>query len=123
MQVKFVSLVVSILLSTLSVFSETTTTPADVHKWNNGNLGTRIERSPGMLPSIMVTYDSEDQTIMIESSVDCEVTVKVYDDKGNLLALANSLDEVITCCGYNGETITVRIESNYWYAISVIYAQ
>lgn len=110
----------ALLLSTMPIFSETTENPADVHRWNTGQLGTSIERAPYRLPSVIVIYDSDNQTIEIECTSDCNASVKVYDMYENQISYADSMDSAIYVGNPHGDTLTVRIESDHWYAVSVI---
>ncbi|MEZ3549467.1 MAG: hypothetical protein K1W02_01850 [Muribaculaceae bacterium] len=91
-------LIMGILFSlpTMPAFAGKSTDKATVHRKSNTTIGNSIERAPAQLPSIDIVYDSDNLTIDILSSNDCEASVFVYDVHGNLVDSADSIYAILS---------------------------
>lgn len=116
-----VGIVISLI--SMSVYADKTTTRADVHHWGQSSIKGGLERSPVHMPSINVIYESDDNTLQIVSSVDCDATVCVYDVCGNTVDTAYSLNTLLFLPETGDSMFHIRIESANWYATADINAQ
>ena len=110
--------VLGILLSTLSVYAEQTS--AEVYIWNHGSIMNGRERSPISLPTIDIVSDSTERSIEILCSAEYEALVYLYDLKGNLIAVSDSMDAVFYVPESISTNVYLKIESELWYATATI---
>lgn len=86
---------------------------------SNSTIGTKPHRSPMMLPSVEVVYDTDDNSIEIVCSYDCDAEVTVYDGEGNIVAISDIKDTIFIPSTDNS-FYSVTIEAEYWYGTAVI---
>lgn len=104
----------------MSAHADKTVNKLDIHHKENvdaSNLGTRSQL---LLPSIEAIYDSTTKAIEIVSDTDCEAIVFVYDQFGNIINTADSLNTIIYIQEAANSVLYIRIESYSWYATATI---
>lgn len=117
---KKLMLIIGVIISLFTMSASAGQTRAEVYRWNHESLKGSIERAPVRLPTIDIIYDSNTQSIEIISSMDCDATVFVYDNHGNVIGMSDSLDDMIYVPNTIGSVFFIRIESDNWYATAEI---
>ncbi len=107
-------------LFTVSASAGKSTDRATVHRRSNTTIGNSLQRSPAQLPSIDVIFDSDNLTIEIISSMDCEASISIYDAYGNLIDFSNSMNTILYLPETTNQVFYIRIESHNWYATATI---
>jgi hypothetical protein len=118
---KFMLLIgIVISLFCVSAHADTTTSRFEVrttHDISASKLGTR---APMRLPLIDAIYDSSTMSIEIVCDTDCDATVFVYDNHGNVIGMSDSLYDMIYVPNTIGSVFFIRIESDNWYGTAEI---
>lgn len=117
----------NLLIITLMTFifvtsanAEKKTSQADVIRLERESILHGIERSPVILPSITIVYDTDTKAIEFDCSIETDVIVYLSDTYGNIIDMSYSLDDIIYLPEISSTILNIRIESNYWYAMSNI---
>lgn len=87
---------------------------------SNSTIGTKLHRSPMMLPSLEIVYDTDNNSIDIVCSYDCDAEVKVYDAHGNIVAISDIKDTIFLLSS-NWSSYNVTIEGEFWYGTAQIF--
>lgn len=86
---------------------------------SNSTIGTKPHRSPMMLPSVELVYDTDNNSIDIVCSHDCDAEVTVYDGDGNIVAISD-INDTIFLPSTNDSFYSVIIEAEHWYGTAEI---
>ena len=123
---KKILLIIGIMipLFVMHVKAEQTTHQVYVMRTNpdvgpNPTIGTRPHRSQMILPSVELVYDTDNNSINVMCSCECDAEVTVYDAAGNIVAVSDIRDTIFvpssSYCSYN-----VIIEAESWYGTAKI---
>ena len=117
---KKLMLIIGIMISLFAMPVKAEQTKHKVYvERSNSTIGTKPHRSPMMLPSVEIVYDTDNNSIDIVCSHDCDAEVTVYDGDGNIVAISDIKDTVfmpsLNCSSYN-----VTIEAEFWYGTAQI---
>lgn len=86
---------------------------------SNPTIGTKPHRSQMMLPSVELVYDTDNNSINVMCSCECDAEVRVYDAMGNIVAISDIRDSIFVpssnYCSYS-----VIIEAESWYGTAKI---
>lgn len=115
------TLLIGIITSLFSVSVQAEHTRAEVTVTNHGQIKDGIERAPFRLPTIEVYFDRDALTLQVVSSIDCDASVYLYDDTGNLIESADSMDTLLYLPVSATSMVHLRIESERWYATADIW--
>ena len=85
----------------------------------NPTIGTKVHRAPSMLPSVELVYNTENNSIDIVCSCDCDAEVTVYDATGNIVAVSDIKDTIFLPF-MNTSSFNVVIEAEVWYGTDEI---
>lgn len=85
----------------------------------NPTIGTKLHRSPIMLPTVEIVYDTDNNSIDVICSCDCEAEVTIYDAIGNIVAMSDINDIIFVPCT-NTSFLTVKIEAESWHGTATI---
>ncbi len=86
---------------------------------SNPTIGTKLHRSPVMLPSVELVYDSDNNSFEILCSSDCDAEVTVYDSSGTIIAISD-IKATISLPSSNHGHYTITIVADYWYGTAEI---
>ncbi|MCM1142222.1 MAG: hypothetical protein NC453_26935 [Muribaculum sp.] len=86
---------------------------------SNPTIGTKPHRSIVMLPSIELVYDTDNNTIDIVCSCDCDAEVRVLDAAGNIVVISD-INDTIFIPSTNNSFYSVIIEAEHWYGTAEI---
>lgn len=108
-------------LFAMQVRAEQTKHPVFVTRGNPSNptIGTKPHRSQMMLPTVELVYDTENRSIEIMCSSDCDAEVTIYDASGNVVAISDINDTVFVPSN-NNSFYSVIIEAEHWYGTAEI---
>lgn len=85
----------------------------------NPTIGSKPHRSLVMLPSVELVYDTDNNSIDIVCSYDCDAEVTVFDAAGNIVAISDIKDTIFI--PYTNDSLfNVTIEATYWYGTAEI---
>lgn len=116
-------LIFGILISLVAIPAEAEQTKHHVsvtpENPSNQDIGTRPHRSLMMLPTVEVVYDTENSSIEIMCSSDCDAEVTVYDAAGSIIAMSDIKDTIFVPSNISSFFI-VAIEAEYWYGTTEI---
>lgn len=90
----------------------------EFQKKSQSQSNSRVNRTPIRFPQINVTFNPDENIIVIESSESIDVDVFLYDADGNVVDYSNTLNTTLQLLS-NGE-YTLYIEADSWYAIGYI---
>lgn len=117
---KKLMLIIGIMIPLFAMHAKAEQTKRQVYiERSNPTIGTKVHRSPIMLPSVELLYDTDDNSIDIICSCDCEAEVTVYDAVGNILAVSDINDTIFVPCT-NTSSLTVMIEAELWHGTAII---
>lgn len=117
---KNLMLIIGVIISLFTMSASAGQTRVEVHRWNHESFKGSIERAPIHLPTIDIIYESSTHSIEFISSMDCDATIFVYDIHGNIIAMSDSLDDIIYVPSTIGSVLYIRIESDNWYGTAEI---
>ncbi|WP_305141276.1 hypothetical protein [uncultured Muribaculum sp.] len=86
---------------------------------SNSIIGSKPHRSQTMLPTVELVYDTDNNSIDIMCSYDCDAEVTVFDAVGNIVAISDIKDTIFIPYTSNSFYI-VTIEAAYWYGTAEI---
>lgn len=86
---------------------------------SNPTIGTKPHRSLMMLPNVELVYDTENNSIEIMCSYDCDAEVTVYDASGNVIAISD-INDTIFIPSSSHSSYTVTIVAEYWHGTAEI---
>lgn len=109
-----------IFFSIVPINAGKTANKMDVHPAHGVAASKLQSRVPIFLPVIELIYDSDQKSIEINCSADCEATISVYDSLGNIIVFSESIDTILYLPEIDNSTLYIEIESNYWYATTTL---
>lgn len=86
---------------------------------SNSIIASKPHRSQTMLPTVELVYDTDNNSIDIMCSYDCEAEVTVFDAAGNIVAISDIKDAIFIPYT-NNSFFYVTIEAVYWYGTAEI---
>lgn len=86
---------------------------------SNTTVGTNLHRSQIMLPSVELVHDTDNNSINIMCSFECEAEVTVFDTTGNIVATSD-INDTIFVPSSNNVSYSVIIEAESWYGTAII---
>jgi hypothetical protein len=117
---KKIMLILGMMLSLFAVQANAEQTKHEVYVMQtNHSIGTKLHRSPMMLPTVELVYDTENNTIDIACSYNCDAEVTVSDASGNIIAVSD-INDTIFLPSSNLSFYSVTIEAEYWYGFAEI---
>lgn len=118
---KKLMLIIGIIISLFAMPVKAEQTKHKVYvERSNSTIGTKPHRSPMMLPSVEIVYDTDNNSIDILCSHDCDAEVTVYDGDGNIVAISDIKDTIFLPSS-NWSSYNVAIEAEFWHGTARIF--
>lgn len=117
---KKILLIIGIMFSLFAMHANAEQTKRQVYvERSNYTIGTKVHRAPMVLPTVELVYDTDNNSINVICSCECDAEVTVYDTAGNIVAISDIGDTIFVQssndCSYN-----VIIEAESWYGTAKI---
>lgn len=108
-------LIVGMMFSLFAMHANAEQTKRQVYvERSNNTIGTKVHRAPMVLPSVELVFDTDDKSIDIICSCDCDAEVTIYDADGNIVAISD-IKETIFVPSLSYGSYYVVIEAAYWH--------
>ena len=86
---------------------------------SNYAIGSKVHRAPMVLPTVELVYDTDNNSINVICSCECDAEVTVYDAAGNIVAMSDIKDTLFMPSSSYGP-YSVILEAESWYGTAKI---
>lgn len=117
---KKILLIIGIMFSLSAMHANAEQTKRQVYvERSNYTIGTKVHRAPMVLPTVELVYDTDNNSINVICSCECDAEVTIYDADGNIVAISD-IKETVFVPSLSYGSYYVVIEAAYWYGTATI---
>lgn len=104
-----------ISLSAIPIHADKVEKKGDI-KYSNTLICSKPHRKPAEKQTIEFIYDTDNRSIEVICSQDCEAITTIFDEVGNIVATSSVTDIITVPESINGN-IKILVEANMWYCL------